>query len=289
MCAQNKKTQLQNAGKIKKEIPAMCICQKAWSSPPPPSPERITEGSHSFPSFLYRDVGFCCCTLFNFFFVLVFCFFFVVLTTLAGFVFAFGFVFFSLIFQIGFTSFEKWLTFSPAKNDLESGAAAAAEGVPPGTVSSAESDFYAQAVRRLQKVYIVALNSISRETCVLHGLFAMPRYCRAPPSLWLYLGKGVHAHGENDPLTACQDRLLGGVKMAVVAVMVVVVNRLLFSSFFPVFVSSRLLLFCLVVAERRKEAIRQECWPLQRVSSSSTRWEWSKSVTLADPMHTPPG
>ncbi|CAM9307727.1 unnamed protein product [Pylaiella littoralis] len=52
--------------------------------------------------------------------------------------------------KIGFTSFEKWLTFSPAKNDLESAAAAAADGVPPGTASSAESEFYAQAARRLQ-------------------------------------------------------------------------------------------------------------------------------------------
>ena len=54
--------------------------------------------------------------------------------------------------QIGFTSFDKWLTFSPAKNDLESAAAAAADGVPPGTASSAESEFYAQAARRLQVV-----------------------------------------------------------------------------------------------------------------------------------------
>ncbi|CAN0433177.1 unnamed protein product, partial [Hapterophycus canaliculatus] len=54
--------------------------------------------------------------------------------------------------QIGFTSFDKWLTFSPAKNDLESAAAAAADGVPPGTASSAESEFYAQAARRLEMV-----------------------------------------------------------------------------------------------------------------------------------------
>ncbi|CAN0318572.1 unnamed protein product, partial [Ectocarpus sp. 12 AP-2014] len=54
--------------------------------------------------------------------------------------------------KIGFTSFDKWLTFSPAKNDLQSAAAAAADGVPPGTASSAESEFYAQAARRLQMV-----------------------------------------------------------------------------------------------------------------------------------------
>ncbi|CAN0437303.1 unnamed protein product [Ascophyllum nodosum] len=52
--------------------------------------------------------------------------------------------------KIGFTSFDKWLTFSPAKNGLESAAESAADGVPPSTASSAEFDFYAQAVRRLR-------------------------------------------------------------------------------------------------------------------------------------------
>lgn len=38
---------------------------------------------------------------------------------------------------------ERWLTFSPAKNDPESGAAAAAKGAPPGSPASSEADFYA--------------------------------------------------------------------------------------------------------------------------------------------------
>lgn len=45
--------------------------------------------------------------------------------------------------RVGFTSFEKWLSFSPAKNSLDAGAKAyAATGVPPATASSAEMDFY---------------------------------------------------------------------------------------------------------------------------------------------------
>ncbi|KAG5181643.1 nucleotide-diphospho-sugar transferase [Tribonema minus] len=52
-------------------------------------------------------------------------------------------------FTIGFTSLEKWLSFSPAKNSLEAGAAGAPSGVPPNTASSAEAEFYAQNVRRV--------------------------------------------------------------------------------------------------------------------------------------------
>lgn len=45
--------------------------------------------------------------------------------------------------RVGFTSFEKWLSFSPAKNSLDAGAKAyAATGVPPATASSAEMEFY---------------------------------------------------------------------------------------------------------------------------------------------------
>jgi UDP-sugar pyrophosphorylase len=51
--------------------------------------------------------------------------------------------------RIGFTSLEKWLAFSPAKNSLDAGAASAAANVPPGTASSAEAEFYAANVRRL--------------------------------------------------------------------------------------------------------------------------------------------
>eukprot|EP00968_Pinguiococcus_pyrenoidosus_P023566 scaffold3870_cov246-Pinguiococcus_pyrenoidosus.AAC.20 len=49
--------------------------------------------------------------------------------------------------NIGFVSFPKWLSFSPAKNSLDAGAANAKNGNPPGTVASAEADFYAAKVR----------------------------------------------------------------------------------------------------------------------------------------------
>jgi len=49
----------------------------------------------------------------------------------------------SFLLQVGFTTMERWLTFSPAKNDPESGAAAAAKGSPSGAPASSEADFYA--------------------------------------------------------------------------------------------------------------------------------------------------
>ena len=45
--------------------------------------------------------------------------------------------------RIGFCLFDRWLTFSPAKNSLESGQEAVEKGsTAPGTMSSAESDLY---------------------------------------------------------------------------------------------------------------------------------------------------
>jgi len=55
--------------------------------------------------------------------------------------------------RVGFTSFEKWLSFSPAKNSLEAGAKAfAATGVPPATASSAEMDFYRAHLLKIRAV-----------------------------------------------------------------------------------------------------------------------------------------
>jgi UDP-sugar pyrophosphorylase len=52
--------------------------------------------------------------------------------------------------KIGFTSFDRWYTFSPAKNSLESGQDAVKAGNnAPGTLSSAESDLYVQYQRKL--------------------------------------------------------------------------------------------------------------------------------------------
>lgn len=53
--------------------------------------------------------------------------------------------------NIGFTTFDRWFTFSPAKNSLESGIEAVEKGsIAPGTMSSAESDKYIQNQRKLK-------------------------------------------------------------------------------------------------------------------------------------------
>jgi len=53
--------------------------------------------------------------------------------------------------NIGFTNFDRWFSFSPAKNSLESGVDAVKGGSnAPGTMSSAESDKYVQNQRKLK-------------------------------------------------------------------------------------------------------------------------------------------
>jgi len=53
--------------------------------------------------------------------------------------------------NIGYTMLDRWFTFSPAKNSLESGVEAAEKGsTAPGTMSSAESDKYIQNQRKLK-------------------------------------------------------------------------------------------------------------------------------------------
>lgn len=53
--------------------------------------------------------------------------------------------------NIGFTLFDRWFTFSPAKNALDAGVEAVKGGsTAPGTMSSAESDKYIQNQRKLK-------------------------------------------------------------------------------------------------------------------------------------------
>mmetsp|Transcript_6451 Transcript_6451/g.11349 ORF Transcript_6451/g.11349 Transcript_6451/m.11349 type:complete len:704 (+) Transcript_6451:148-2259(+) len=51
--------------------------------------------------------------------------------------------------SVGFTTLDKWLSFSPAKNSVATGAANTAAGTPPATISTAEAENYAAAARRL--------------------------------------------------------------------------------------------------------------------------------------------
>uniref|UniRef100_A0A7S1YBI8 UTP-monosaccharide-1-phosphate uridylyltransferase n=1 Tax=Grammatophora oceanica TaxID=210454 RepID=A0A7S1YBI8_9STRA len=53
--------------------------------------------------------------------------------------------------NIGFTMFDRWYTFSPAKNALDAGVESVEKGsTAPGTMSSAESDYYVQNQRKLK-------------------------------------------------------------------------------------------------------------------------------------------
>lgn len=53
--------------------------------------------------------------------------------------------------NIGFTMFDRWVTFSPAKNSLEAGQDAVKSGnTAPGTLSSAECDLYVQNQKKLR-------------------------------------------------------------------------------------------------------------------------------------------
>ena len=55
--------------------------------------------------------------------------------------------------NIGFTMFDRWITFSPAKNSLEAGQdAVKGDNTAPGTMSSAESDMYVQNQKKLQSL-----------------------------------------------------------------------------------------------------------------------------------------
>ena len=66
--------------------------------------------------------------------------------------------------NIGFTQFDRWLTFSPAKNALAAGQAAVQSGsTAPGTMSSAESDLYVQHQRKLRYVGVQIENNSSAD------------------------------------------------------------------------------------------------------------------------------
>jgi len=54
--------------------------------------------------------------------------------------------------KIGFTTLDKWMCFSPAKNSVETGADNNKKGVPPATISSAEAEHYAAITQKLVEV-----------------------------------------------------------------------------------------------------------------------------------------
>jgi len=71
---------------------------------------------------------------------------------------------------IGFTTFDRWFTFSPAKNSLESGIEDVKKGsTAPSTLSSAESDKYIQNQRKLQHAGVKLPITTTQEDLVTIG------------------------------------------------------------------------------------------------------------------------
>ena len=67
--------------------------------------------------------------------------------------------------QIGFCMFDRWFTFSPAKNSLEAGQGTIAKGgSAPGTLSSAESDKYIQNQKKLEWAGFSIVDSATDDT-----------------------------------------------------------------------------------------------------------------------------
>jgi len=77
--------------------------------------------------------------------------------------------------NIGFTMFDRWFTFSPAKNSLEAGQEAVAQGSKaPGTMSSAESDKYIQNQRKLKYVGVDLPVSTEDDLVMVAGIPVTP-------------------------------------------------------------------------------------------------------------------
>ena len=78
--------------------------------------------------------------------------------------------------NIGFTMFDRWFTFSPAKNSLESGVEAVEKGsIAPGTMSSAESDKYIQNQRKLKFAGVqLDVTDTSKDLVTIGGIPVSP-------------------------------------------------------------------------------------------------------------------
>ena len=79
--------------------------------------------------------------------------------------------------NIGFTMFDRWFTFSPAKNALEAGQDAVAKdgkSAAPGTMSSAESDKYIQNQRKLKHVGVDVPVTTEDDLVLVGGIYVTP-------------------------------------------------------------------------------------------------------------------
>jgi len=83
--------------------------------------------------------------------------------------------------KVGFTTFERWCAFSPAKNDLAAARASFAAGEPPGAAGSAEFEYYAAHATRLGLAAKGEhVSKKTRELSGVGGLFGGPRVVLAP-------------------------------------------------------------------------------------------------------------
>lgn len=77
--------------------------------------------------------------------------------------------------KIGFTMFDRWFTFSPAKNALDAGQDAVKGGSKaPGTMSSAESDLYVQNQRKLKYAGVELPTSNEADYVTMAGIPVTP-------------------------------------------------------------------------------------------------------------------
>ena len=77
--------------------------------------------------------------------------------------------------NVGFTTFDRWFTFSPAKNSLEAGVEAVAAGsAAPGTMSSAESDKYVQNQRKLKFAGMDLQVTATEDLVTVGGILVTP-------------------------------------------------------------------------------------------------------------------
>jgi len=82
--------------------------------------------------------------------------------------------------KVGFTTMERWLTFSPAKNAPGAGAALAAAGSPPGSPGSSEADVYAAWRRILAQACGAAIGAGPEQAFAGLKLRLLPAVSLAP-------------------------------------------------------------------------------------------------------------
>merc|ERR550514_1992568 len=80
---------------------------------------------------------------------------------------------------VGFTTFERFVAFSPAKNALDAARAASQKGEPPGAAGSCEHEVYGMHATRVGLAE-KGVSPTTRDVSGLAGLYGGPRVVLAP-------------------------------------------------------------------------------------------------------------